>query len=134
MIDHVSDGSFIPAGHWIADDATPLIKLLMRNLAAAPVGPPGGERKTMSHWIMQKHCDGSDHGDLYTLARYVIESLPAEVTLLSGGCGGEAIVACYTHEGYDEALKRFNAFWSQGGDHDNDPLFPIVERIPLVKR
>ena len=124
----VKDG-FIPAGHWVPKDATPLHRLVMRNLAAAYIGVPGPERKTLGEWIRGLHPDGHDGGDLSALAEHAIESMPAEVTILQGGCGGEPTAACWTQEGYDEAYKKFVEFWD-----DRDPLWPIVQRIPLVKR
>lgn len=124
-----TEGWLIPAGHACPDDASPLIKLLMRNLAAACIG--SGDANLGA--IIREAGGGVDRrGDLYGLAKYVIESLPSEVTILRGGCGGENVAACYTLEGADEAFQRVVEVF--GGEVPIPGDWPIVERIPLVKR
>lgn len=124
----------IPPGHWVPDDASPLLRLVMRNLAAAHIGDPAGKRQSLGEWLLEKG-GGPDRpgssGDLFGMAKHVLESLPAEVWILRGGCGGENTVASWTEEGLTAAREQFKAFWD---DADDDPFWAILERIPLVKR
>jgi hypothetical protein len=121
-----------PEGHWCPQETSPLLKLIMRNLARTYVGKPGHGRRPLGEYIRRLGGgDGkTDGGDLFELAEAVVKSLPAEVWIAKGGCGGEPIVACFTADGHAAAMKQFKEFW---GDAYDGPLWPGVERVPLVK-
>lgn len=117
----------IPHGHNCPDDAAPLIRLLMQNIGKASVHT-SADRKDLGDVLLALGAPWA----LLEIARHAAESLPAEVWIARGGCGGENVAAFYTHDGYKTASEQVLALF--GVDPLDDPLWPIIERVPLVKR
>lgn len=114
-------------GHHVPDDVTPLHLLVMRGMATTWVSLPGQERGPLGTALGRKA--GDSHGDLYLLACAAIASLPGEVWVARGGCGGEATIAGFTSSSADELVARVCEVFEV-----EDPLWSSVERVPLLKR
>ena len=127
----MSDKIDVPQGHYCPEDASPLVRLTMQNLGKVYVEwPPGKGRRMLADVLLE--MGGADTGCLYALAVHAVESMPAEVWIARGGCGGECAAAFWTEAGYREAHSRTLDMFDV--EYSNDPLWPVVERIPLVKR